>query len=82
MIEIESRIVEFRHGRRRRFLLLAPPLRPGARLARRFAERMTTQASGRRGEALNRSAFMRRLSADQIALTGLIPYLEPCVQKQ
>ncbi|HEY2533545.1 MAG TPA: transposase [Xanthobacteraceae bacterium] len=48
-------------------------------LARRFDQRMKTQALGRRGDVLRRSAFVRRLSADQIAV---ISGLASCVQKQ
>jgi putative transposase len=47
-------------------------------LARRFAERMKSQALGRRGDVLRRSAFVRRLKADQIASLGLTPNLVPC----
>ena len=51
-------------------------------LARRFAERMKSQALGRRGDVLRRSAFLRRLKADQIASLGLTPNLVPCGQQQ
>jgi putative transposase len=51
-------------------------------LARRFAERMKSQALGRRGDVLRRSAFLRRLKADQIVSLGLTPHLVQCAQKQ